>query len=65
MRLAIDRVPPMLFRQLAPGGRLVAPVGYDDAAQELTLVTRAADRGYTTTVVLPVRFMRLPGGERL
>ena len=23
MRLAIDRVPPMLYRQLAPGGRLL------------------------------------------
>ena len=65
VRLAIDRVPPMLFRQLAPGGRLVAPVGHDDAGQDLTLVTRAADQGYTITAVLPVRFMRLPGGERL
>lgn len=65
VRLAIDRVPPMLLRQLAPGGRLVAPVGHDDAAQLLTLVTRAADHGYTTTAVLPVRFMRLPGGQRL
>ncbi len=65
VRLAIDRVPPMLFRQLAPGGRLVAPVGHDDAAQDLTLVTRAADQAYTTTSVLPVRFMRLSGGERL
>lgn len=65
VRLAIDRVPPMLFRQLAPGGRLVAPVGYDDDGQDLTLITRAADEGYTTTAILPVRFMRLPGGERL
>jgi protein-L-isoaspartate(D-aspartate) O-methyltransferase len=65
VRLAIDRVPPMLFRQLAPGGRLVAPIGYDDYGQDLTLVSRAADQGFTTTAILPVRFMRLPGGERL
>ena len=65
VRLAIDRVPRMLFRQLAPGGRLVAPVGYDDDGQDLTLITRTADQGYTTMAILPVRFMRLPGGERL
>lgn len=65
VRLAIDRVPPMLYRQLAPGGRLVAPIGRADDGQVLTLVTRGADDGFTTTPVLPVRFMRLPGGERL
>ncbi len=65
VRLAIDRVPPLLLRQLAPGGRLVAPIGYDDEGQVLTLVTAAGDAGYTAAAILPVRFMRLPGGERL
>lgn len=65
VRLAIDRVPPMLYRQLAPGGRLVAPIGRADDGQVLTLVTRGTDNGFATTPILPVRFMRLPGGERL
>ena len=65
VRLAIDRVPPMLYRQLAPGGRLVAPIGHADEGQILTLVTRGNDDSFATTPILPVRFMRLPGGERL
>jgi protein-L-isoaspartate(D-aspartate) O-methyltransferase len=65
VRLAIDRVPPMLLRQLAPGGRLVAPIGRADDGQMLTLVTRGQDEGFAATPILPVRFMRLPGGERL
>lgn len=65
VRLAIDRVPPMLYRQLAPGGRLVAPIGHADDGQILTLVTRGTDDSFATTPILPVRFMRLPGGERL
>jgi protein-L-isoaspartate(D-aspartate) O-methyltransferase len=65
VRLAIDRVPPMLYRQLAPGGRLVAPIGRADDGQILTLVTRGTDDSFATTPILPVRFMRLPGGERL
>ena len=65
VRLAIDRVPPMLYRQLAPGGRLVAPIGRADDGQVLTLVTREANGGFATNPILPVRFMRLPGGERL
>lgn len=65
VRLAIDRLPPMLLRQLAPGGRLVAPIGRADDGQMLTLVTRGQDESFATTPILPVRFMRLPGGERL
>ncbi len=65
VRLAIDRVPPMLYRQLAPGGRLVAPIGHGDDGQILTLVTRGTDDSFASTPILPVRFMRLPGGERL
>lgn len=65
VRLAIDRVPPMLLRQLAPGGRLVAPIGSSEEGQTLTLVRPVDDGRYAATPVLPVRFMRLPGGERL
>jgi len=65
VRLAIDRVPPMLLRQLAPGGRLVAPIGSSEDGQTLTLVEPVDDGRYAATPILPVRFMRLPGGERL
>jgi protein-L-isoaspartate(D-aspartate) O-methyltransferase len=65
VRLAIDRISPMLYRQLAPGGRLVAPIGPADDGQLLTLVSRGADNTFTARTILPVRFMRLPGGERL
>ncbi len=65
VRLAIDRLPSALLRQLAPGGRLVAPIGRAEDEQALTLVTRQADGSFTREEILPVRFMRLPGGERI
>jgi protein-L-isoaspartate(D-aspartate) O-methyltransferase len=51
------RVPPALLDQLAPGGRLVAPVGGDD--QRLVLACRAADGRLTETVLERVRFVPL------
>lgn len=65
VRLAIDAVPSVLLRQLKPGGRLVAPVGGSDAGQELTLFTKDEDGDVRERRVLPVRFMRLPGGRRI
>lgn len=65
VRLAIDQVPPMLLRQLRPYGRLVAPIGRSEEGQVLTLITPGDDGQYRAARVLPVRFMRLPGGERL
>lgn len=38
-----DRVPENLLAQLAPGGRLVVPVGPDGAEQRLLRITRTAD----------------------
>ena len=50
-----------LVEQLAPGGRLVIPVGPRDA-QVLTLVTRhLEDTGYESTPVHDVRFVPLLG----
>ena len=56
-------IPPALERQLAPGGRLVAPVGA--SGQQLVLVQRAADGGgaLTRTLLDPVRFVPLIEGE--
>ncbi|MBS1869967.1 MAG: protein-L-isoaspartate(D-aspartate) O-methyltransferase [Actinobacteria bacterium] len=60
---AWPEIPPALERQLAPGGRLVAPVGA--SGQQLVLVERDAASGELTRVELePVRFVPLiEGGE--
>jgi protein-L-isoaspartate(D-aspartate) O-methyltransferase len=50
-------IPPELEAQLAPGGRLVAPVGERDE-QRLTLVRREGD-GTKRTAFEPVRFVPL------
>ena len=47
-------VPPALLEQLAPGGRLVIPVGDED--QELQVHRRTAD-GFEVTRHFPVRFV--------
>lgn len=61
---AWPEIPPALERQLAPGGRLVAPVGA--SGQQLVLVERAAaddDGALTHTTLDPVRFVPLIEGE--
>jgi protein-L-isoaspartate(D-aspartate) O-methyltransferase len=49
-------IPPALFEQLAPGGRLVAPV--EDRDQRLVVARRTAD-GVTLTELERVRFVPL------
>jgi protein-L-isoaspartate(D-aspartate) O-methyltransferase len=51
------RVPPALLDQLAPGGRLVAPVG--DGDQRLVLARRDTRGRLTETVLERVRFVPL------
>ena len=55
---APDHVPPALVAQLAPGGRLVIPVGL--AEQELLVISRNA-RGIETRRTIPVRFVPFTG----
>ena len=55
-------IPPALIEQLAPGGRLIAPVGADPEVQQLDLVVRGVDGITTTTHLIPVRFVPLTGG---
>jgi protein-L-isoaspartate(D-aspartate) O-methyltransferase len=52
-------VPAPLVEQLAPGGRMVIPLG-DRASQTLTVVERHGD-GYRTSTVAGVRFVPLVG----
>ena len=61
---AWPEIPPALERQLAPGGRLVAPVGA--SGQQLVLAQRGTDGGaaeLTRTTLDPVRFVPLIEGE--
>jgi protein-L-isoaspartate(D-aspartate) O-methyltransferase len=55
---AASDVPPALLRQLKPGGRLVMPLGPEEA-QLLTIVDKVADGHTETLEVMPVRFGRL------
>jgi protein-L-isoaspartate(D-aspartate) O-methyltransferase len=56
---APDHVPQPLLDQLAPGGRLVLPVG--DEWQELRRITRQADSTFAEESVIPVRFVPMTG----
>jgi len=55
---APDHVPQPLLDQLAPGGRLVLPVG--EGSQELILIRRTED-GFEREQLLPVRFVPMTG----
>lgn len=61
---AVPDVPEPLWRQLAEGGRLVAPIGPALGQQWLTLVVKERGRPRMRRV-LPVRFSPFQGGERL
>lgn len=54
---AADRVPQALLDQLAPGGRLVIPVG--DYYQDLLLIVKRPDGTLYRRSVIPVRFVPL------
>ena len=56
------KIPPALVEQLAPGGRLVLPVG-DAAHQQLMVVEKAADGSVRERPVAPVAFVPLTGGD--
>jgi protein-L-isoaspartate(D-aspartate) O-methyltransferase len=60
---AAPRIPQALVDQLRPGGRMAIPVGAPGGAQELVLVTKAADGRVEQKNVLGVRFVPLVPGK--
>jgi protein-L-isoaspartate(D-aspartate) O-methyltransferase len=56
---APDRMPQPLIDQLAPGGRLIAPIGPQGGTQNLLLMRKDLDGSTVTRNVLPVRFVPL------
>ena len=65
VKAAVNHVPPPLAGQLKPGGRLVIPLGPPDGVQQLTVIEKDAAGRLRRTPVLPVRFLPMPGGERI
>jgi protein-L-isoaspartate(D-aspartate) O-methyltransferase len=59
-----DSIPPPLVRQLAPGGRLVMPVGNPWIDQRLVLLEKDSSGRVASRDLLPVRFVPLLRGER-
>lgn len=59
---APDHVPPALVEQLAPGGRMVIPVGPVHAVQELRLIEKTAAGELRGEHIAPVRFVPMTGG---
>lgn len=56
-------VPPTLLSQLAPGGRLVMPVGDQPRGQELVRVVRSGEHDYDQVSLGTVQFVPLIGSE--
>ena len=61
---AAESVPPALVDQLAPGGRLVMPVGDQFPHQELVLMVKDHAGRLTSRRLLPVRFVPFLRGVR-
>jgi protein-L-isoaspartate(D-aspartate) O-methyltransferase len=59
---ASPRIPPPLVEQLAPGGRLVHPVG-PGGREQVTVFHKEADRLVTDTWLTPARFVPLVGAH--
>ncbi len=58
---APEQIPPELFEQMAPGGRLIIPVG--GRRQELRLVVREAETEFSQTVLEGAKFVPMLSGS--
>ena len=61
---AAGRIPPPLIRQLAPGGRMVIPVGRPFATQSLMLLEKQADGSIRSKSLMGVAFVPMTGQVR-
>jgi protein-L-isoaspartate(D-aspartate) O-methyltransferase len=61
---AIDHPPAPLVAQLAPGGRMVLPLGPADGPQFLTLIEKDLAGRLRYRRIMPVRFSPFQGGRR-
>jgi len=59
---AAPEVPAALLAQLAPGGRMILPVGPDERGQALRMIDRREDGRYAEVDLLGVRFVPLTHG---
>lgn len=60
---ATPEVPDALFAQLAPGGRMILPLGEEEEPQVLRVVDKGNDGANVEADVLPVRFVPLTHRE--
>jgi protein-L-isoaspartate(D-aspartate) O-methyltransferase len=58
-----EEIPPKLAEQLAPGGRMVLPLGPQFGGQMLVVVSKAEDGSLERSDVLPVQFVPLTGNH--
>jgi len=58
---AADHIPVALKEQLKPGGRLVIPVGRPHMPQDLMLIQKDEQGGFTENNILPVAFVPFTG----
>jgi len=58
---AAGNIPPPLFQQLKPGGKMIIPVKSFSQVQHLVLITKDESGAMTTRQILPVRFVPLTG----
>lgn len=61
---AATHIPPPLIEQLAPGARMVIPVGPPFRVQELMLVEKRPDGSVRQRSILPVQFVPFTRAER-
>jgi protein-L-isoaspartate(D-aspartate) O-methyltransferase len=60
---APGHIPAALLQQLAPGGRMIIPVGRTSFAQNLMLITKNAKGKVTKKNLMPVRFVPMVDGN--
>ncbi len=61
---AAGQIPPPLIRQLAPGGRMVIPVGSPFSVQSLMLIEKRKDGTIRSRSLMAVRFVPLTRKDR-